>query len=135
MKMNKKTIAIIVVVAVAAFLLWRRSKKSAGGATGVAIAPASASGSGLSKTNVDDVIEAAGLTGSKAETVRKEVKYLKSNLNWSSQIEDKAAEKGRTYEQQLVIEALYAFHYKNDDASWKIDKSQFEQYWHAIDAM
>lgn len=127
MKMNKKTIIILIVVAVAVYLLWKRGKESQ--------AVVTSSGSGLSKYSVDDVIAAAGITGSRAETVRKEVNYLNSTIGWRATIEDKAEETGRTYEQQVVITALYSFHLKKDDASWKITREQFEKYWRAIDAM
>lgn len=127
MKISKKTIVIVIVVVVVVWLLWKRRK-----ANQTAMDNA---GSGLSKYSVDDVIAAAGLTGVRAETVRKEVNYLNSTTVWRSAIEDKAEQKGRTYEQQIVIEALYAFHYTKEDAAWKISKEQFEKYWRAIDAM
>lgn len=122
--MKKRTIIILVIVALVVFLIWkkRQSEKAL-------------AGNGLNKHDVNDVIKAAGLTGSNATLVAKEVKYLNSTTDWRNKIESKAAEKGRTYEQQVVIEALYAFHYKMADADWKINKSQFEAYWHAIDAM
>lgn len=128
--MKKRTIIILVIVALVVFLIWkkRQSEKALAGM-------ASEAGNGLNKHDVNDVIKAAGLTGSKATLVAKEVKYLNSTTDWRNKIESKAAEKGRTYEQQVVIEALYAFHYKMADADWKINKSQFEAYWHAIDAM
>lgn len=128
--MKKRTIIILVIVALVVFLIWkkRQSEKALAGM-------ASEAGNGLNKHDVNDVIKAAGLTGSNATLVAKEVKYLNSTTDWRNKIESKAAEKGRTYEQQVVIEALYAFHYKMADADWKISKSQFEAYWHAIDAM
>lgn len=128
--MKKRTIIILVIVALVVFLVWkkRQSEKAIAGVT-------SEAGNGLNKHDVNDVIKAAGITGDKATLVAKEVKYLKSNLSWNAAIEEKAETKGRTYEQQVVIEALYAFHYKKADADWKISKSQFEAYWHAIDAM
>ena len=127
MKISKKTIVIVIVVLVAAWLLWKRIKENKN-----TIANAV---SGIDKYSVDDVISAAGITGTKADKLRSEVNYLNSTSTWRSQIEDKALEKGRTYEQQVVITALYSFHYKKEDASWKISKSQFEKYWMAIDAM
>ena len=128
--MKKRTIIILIIVALAVFLFWKKRQSEKAVADVV-----SEAGTGLNKYDVNDVIKAAGLTGSKATLVAKEVKYLKSNLSWNAAIEEKAETKGRTNEQQLVIEALYAFHYKKADADWKISKSQFEQYWHAIDAM
>ena len=128
--MKKRTIIILIIVALAVFLFWKKRQSEKAVADVV-----SEAGTGLNKYDVNDVIKAAGLTGSKATLVAKEVKYLKSNLRWNAAIEEKAETKGRTNEQQLVIEALYAFHYKKADADWKISKSQFEQYWHAIDAM
>lgn len=128
--MKKRTIIILVIVALVVFLIWkkRQSEKALAGM-------ASGTGNGLNKHDVNDVIKAAGITGANATLVAKEVKYLNSTTDWRNKIESKAAEKGRTYEQQVVIEALYAFHYKLADADWKINKSQFEAYWHAIDAM
>lgn len=128
--MKKRTIIILIIVALAVFLIWKKRQSEKAVADVV-----SEAGTGLNKYDVNDVIKAAGLTGSKATLVAKEVKYLKSNLSWNAAIEEKAEAKGRTNEQQLVIEALYAFHYKKADADWKISKSQFEAYWHAIDAM
>ncbi|MCR5040056.1 MAG: hypothetical protein K6A94_12075 [Bacteroidales bacterium] len=127
---TKKIIIIAIVAAVVGYLLWKRSKQ-----TGSSTTDAPASGSGLDKYDVDDVIKAAGITGTKATLVRKEANYLNSTLNWRSGIEEKAQQKGRTYEQQLVIEALYAYHYKKADADWKISSDQFKKYWQAIDAM
>lgn len=128
--MKKRTIIILIIVALAVFLIWKKRQSEKAVADVV-----SEAGTGLNKYDVNDVIKAAGLTGSKATLVAKEVKYLKSNLSWNAAIEETAERKGRTNEQQLVIEALYAFHYKKADADWKISKSQFEAYWHAIDAM
>ena len=128
MKISKKTIIVLIVVAVAVYLLWKKGKENKEAAN-------LNEGSGLSKYSVADVIEAAGLTGERAHVVRQEVNYLNSTTVWRSAIENKAEEKGRTYEQQVVIEALYAFHYTKEDAAWKISASQFEKYWRAIDAM
>ena len=126
--MKKKTIIILVIVAAVVFLLWKKgvfTKKETLSTTAV----------DTGKHDIDAIIAAAGITGSKASLVRKEARYIDSDAAWKAQIEENAPTKGRSYEQQLVIEALYAFHYKKADADWKISKSQFQQYWKAIDAM
>lgn len=126
--MKKKTIIILVIVAAVVFLLWKKgvfSKKETLSTVAV----------DTGKHDIDAIIAAAGITGSKATLVRKEANYIDSDPEWKVAVEEKAATKGRTYEQELVIDALYAFHYKKADASWKLTKSQFEKCWKAIDAM
>lgn len=128
MKISKKEIIIIVIIlAVIAYLIWKKRKSSDE-------AYASA-GSGLSKYDVNDVVAATGLTGQRAQNVLRTVDYLNGTTTWKDKIAEKASEKGRTYEQQVVIEALYAFYYKKKSHGWQIDKSQFKQYCAAIDAM
>ena len=130
MKISKKKIIVIVVVlAVVAFLVWKK-RKSANEANAD-----TSTGSNLSKYDVNDVIAAAGITGQRAQNVLSKVGYLNGTTTWKAKIEDKAAQEGRTYEQQVVITALYAFYYKKKSNGWQIGKSQFNKYVEAIDAM
>ena len=124
--MKKKTIIILIVVAAVVFLLWKK---------GVFAKKETISAVDTGRTDIDAIITASGITGTRATQLRKEVNWMNSQPDYVARIQAKAVEKGRTYEQQLVIEAIYAFHYKKETDGWQLSKSQFEKCWKAIDAM
>ena len=118
--MKKRTIIIIVlvIVAVVAFLVWKKRKGGTGGDT-----PA-LSGSGLDKNNLDDCITAAFGDDKYASQFAAEARKIYNRYNSTpakrKAFQDKADEKGYTFEQMAVIDGAYVKCYAKDaSGSWK----------------
>ena len=113
--MSKKTIIILIVAAVAAFLLWKRGvlSKATGG---------SGSGSDNSGKDVDDptsldyILE--HITFSSTERTKIEALRQKAltDKTYSQKIQAKANDKGRSFDQQLVLEAIWSLYNPTNNA-------------------
>ena len=117
MKIEKKHIIIAIVVAVVAYLLWKRSKSVVtDGATGTVASP---------KTTVDGVLAAAGANSELKRYARNIERSIEKDPKWKQSIMDKAADNGYTYAQQVVLEAIWLKytdnegHYK-EDTPWDV---------------
>lgn len=128
MKLNKKTIIILIVVAVAGYLLWKNRKN-----TTVAAATVAGGTVSLDPTNLEDVIAAAQISNSLAAIVRQKYADADAMQSLKDTIQRKANDKGNTYAQQVLFEALYVvYHMKNADGTW-VPKSDAEKAtWQAI---
>lgn len=127
MKLNKKTIIILIVVAVVGWLLWKRYKTNA--VTGT---DSTASTKTLDPNNLEDVITAAKINSAQAEKVRQKARDCEASVTMHDSIAQKAADKGNTFEQQVLFEALYPlFHVKQGD-TWVIKSDSDYATWHAI---
>lgn len=113
MKIEKKHIIIVaIVVAVVAYLLWKRSRS---------VVADGSSGTGASqKTTVDGVLAAAGANSELKRYARNIERSIEKNPKWKQSIMDKADDNGYTYAQQVVIEAFW-MKYRNEDGTWKDD--------------
>lgn len=110
MKIEKKHIIIAIVVAVVAYLLWKRSRS---------VATDGSSGTGASpKTTVEGVLAAAGANSELKRYARNLERSIEKNPNWKQSVMDKAADNGYTYAQQVVLEAIW-MKYTNEDGTWK----------------
>lgn len=102
MKIEKKHIIILIVVAVVIYLWWKNSQKAE-----------KSSGSGsdgstaLDYNSTDSIIAHSGMTSADAAYVRNYVSKVVSNLSYKAFIEDKAIERGYTYAQMVVLDALW----------------------------
>lgn len=110
--MNKKTIIIIILVAVAVFIAWRMGWFAKTGATVAVTDPSSGSGS-TGTTSTDDIINATSMTAQEREKCRGWVKEIENAIKqgrngWSyAALSDKAVRNGISYNQQLVISAIW----------------------------
>lgn len=128
MKLNKKTIIVILVVAVVAFLLWKRYKgQSATGGSGAA-----SSGSYLNPNNLEDVIKAAQISSDLAAKVREKASACEASVKVHDTVAEKAAEKGNTFEQQVLFEALYPLYHVNNNGTWVAKSESDSNTWKAI---
>ena len=114
--MKKQTLIIIIIAAAAAYVLYRRGVFSSAPATVGGTTdpdPSPVGGYGTDKTDTDSITDALSLTA----TDRRKVKDMACHISkcvstttggWNrSSILDKAADNGVTFEQQIVIEALW----------------------------
>ena len=130
MKLNKKTIIILIVAAVAGYLVWKRYKDStaAGSADSV-----SSGGASLDPSSLEDVITAAEINNSLAAKVREKYAETQSNSTLRNTIQTKANEKGNTFAQQVLFEALYAvYHVKTVEGTWTLKDESASATWKAI---
>lgn len=109
MKLNKKTIIILIVVAVVAYLLWKRSK-----ATGV-----TDSGSNTpvdDPTSLDYILENVNFTSTERAKILALKKKVDTNVSYRQNIQDKADAKGRSFDQQLVLDAIWILYNPTNNA-------------------
>lgn len=108
--MNKKTIAIAIaiVVAVAAWLLWRHKKQNEATTETTTDEPL---------TGLEAVIKASQMTKADARDVRRFAREVESSMTDKATIEQKALDNGYTYNQQLALDALWVKYF---DAEGKL---------------
>ena len=112
MKIEKKHIIIAIVVAVVAYLLWKRSRS---------VETDGSSGTGASqKTTVDGVLAAAGASSELKRYARNIERSIEKDPKWKQSIMDQADDYGYTYAQQVVLAAIW-MKYRNEDGTWKDD--------------
>ncbi len=114
MQLNNRTI-IIIVVAVAAYLVWKKAKESKATDDTTATAPTALEGA----ESVEGVIAASGMTAADAAYVRQCQQRWEASLTERSKIETDAIAKGYTYVQMLVLKALWVKYYDNATADFK----------------
>ena len=121
MEISKKTIIIVIIVAVVAYVLWKKRK----GAVGLEEVDVSVGGasSGLDPHNLEDCMTAAFGNDKYADVFRKQVRNVEADANRMQTYKDtimaRAAENGFTYEQQLVLQGSYQECYrKGEDGNW-----------------
>ena len=112
MKIEKKHIIIAIVVAVVAYLLWKRSKSvETDGSSGTGASP---------KTTVDGVLAAAGASSELKRYARNIERSIEKDPKWKQSIMDKADDNGYTYAQQVVLEAIW-LKYTDNEGHYKED--------------
>lgn len=128
MKLNKKTIIILIVVAVVGWLLWKRYKTNAV-TTGTVSA---SSGARLDPNNLEDVITAAKINSSLAAKVREKQAACDASNTIHDTVAQKAAAKGNTFEQQVLFEALYSVYHVKEGDTWVFKSDADRDTWKAI---
>lgn len=115
--MKKKTIIILAIVAVAAYLLWKKGvfSKNTAASSGDTPAP------GVDVNSVEAIIAASGMTSTDASVVRKFVAKTEASAARKAEIERKAIERGYTYAQMVVLDALWSKYLtlSNGQSVWK----------------
>ena len=120
MNISKKTLIIIaIVVAVAAYLLWKRKKGEGTAETGTSQQPAA-------QSRLEELITLAGLTSAEAELVRK----FKPSGSYKEWIEIDAMGKGIDYESGLLLNCLWN-RYRNADNT-AFQSEAFSDRYHTI---
>lgn len=117
MKLNTKTIIIILVVVVAAYLVWRQYRKQNayyGTASAADTVPASSA-----VDSVEGVIAASGMTSTDAAYVRQFQSSVEASNVRREQMEQKAIQRGYTYAQMLVLDAIWTKYYDNATSNFK----------------
>ena len=123
---NKKLIIILIVAAVAAYLLWKRK------GTIVETETIAVSTGGLNPSDLEDVITAAQISNTQAALVREKASAAESMASLKNTIQEKATDKGNTYAQQVLFEAIYPVYHKKVDGAWVIKDATASTNWKAI---
>lgn len=122
MKITKKTIIIALVVAVAAWLLWKRMKGK--GAASIGDVALTSAPDTTSLNYILTHIDFNEAERKKIESLRKAAEA--SEMTYQT-ILAKANAKGRSYDQQLVCEAIWMLYNPNNngwtnDRGWKLSE-------------
>lgn len=124
MKMNKRLILILIVLAVTAYLLWKKGvfakDESAGAGTG---------GNAGAKSTKAIIDALTGVAGSHKDYLRKYCEQIESDPEKKASVEAKAADNGVTYAQQAVMDASYVLYYTNETGVWK-PKADWAAWYH-----
>lgn len=123
MKIDEKTIIIIIVVAVAAYLIWKKNRATAGLDVNGDIDISDTTATGYDKNNLEDVIKVAfnGDTYASlfAEKSRKVYRNNTANMTDQAKYQEKADLKGYTFAQMAVIDGAYIECFKKQsDGTW-----------------
>lgn len=105
MKLEKKHIAVLVIAAVAIFLLWRKFGKSA-----------TSSASSLKQGNsidLDYVLSHVTFDSQERSKINEVDLACQKNKEWRDDIQAKAIERGVSYAQELAINAIWMLYDAN----------------------
>ena len=126
--MNKKTLIIIAVIAVAAFLIWRKSRTLKQDAVETGASPKGYA--------LDDVI-AVAFDGSKyfdvfAKQARKVYSEAKKLPSYKAELQQYADKNGISYIQAVVINGAFRECYKLENGVWIPKDKAHEDYYFAV---
>lgn len=110
LKLNKTTIVILIVAAVAVYLLWKRHKESAAADTGDSSTAAS------DPTSLDYILENITFTSAERAKILALKKKADNDASYRQKIQDKADATGRSFDQQLVLDAIWVLYHS--DSGW-----------------
>lgn len=105
MKINTKTVIIVALVAAAVYFVWRKLKESK--------AASAASGSGANTKTVEYILANIPFTSAEVKEIRYVNTASRSSAIWMENIQKKAAENGLTYDQQVVLDAIWLLYNRN----------------------
>lgn len=121
MKLNKKTIIILIVVAVALFLLWKKgvfTKKQASTTTT------------LTPGTLDYILANVDFTAAELAKINAYKAAVEASTTRREAIQAKADQKGHTFDQQLVLDAIWVLYHPKEawiagpdgstDYGWKL---------------
>lgn len=107
MKIEKRHIIILIVAAVAVYLIWKKKKESETPGDGT-VGGTNAGGVATGAKDSLDYIYASGLLNTnekkRCETVRRRAE---DSLSYKAQVEAEAARKGYSYDQMIVMKAIW----------------------------
>lgn len=109
MKLNKKTIIILIVVAVAGYLLWKRKKDQE-----VSVIESETDLDVSDPTSLSYIMSHISFTPEERAKIYAVKEALETNTAWREQLQATAYEKGRSLDQQMVLAAIWLLYTKND---------------------
>ena len=121
MKISKKTIIIIIVAAVAAYLVWKKTRGSGSDA-----AEEVSVGSDTDTKSLDYILSHIAFNSAERNKIESLRQAAETSAITRQNIQAKAYNNGYSFDQQLVLEALWNLYHKNnswtDDRGWKLSK-------------
>ena len=116
MKIDKKTIIILIIVAVAGYLLWKRNKEKGVSAT-IEDSVLTAS---PDKTSLNYILTHVDFNATERQKIEKLRQAAEASEMTYQTILAKANAKGTSYDQQLVLEAIWLL-YNPTNSQWTSD--------------
>lgn len=120
MKLNKKTIIILIIVAVAGYLIWKRMKEK-----GVSVEDVNLTAS-PDKTSLNYILTHVDFNATERNKIEKYRQAAEASEMTYQSILGKANATGRSYDQQLVLNALWMLYHPGDnwttDRGWKLQQ-------------
>ncbi len=113
MQINKKTIIILIVVAVAAWLLWKRSKMR----TVTADTGSGGGGESQDATSLDYILTHVDFNGTEREKINAVYNRAMTDKSYYQSILASANAKGYSFDQMVVLKALWAL-YNPTNSQW-----------------
>lgn len=104
--MKKKTIIIIIVVAVVAWVLWKRTKDT----TGVVVTEGNNLTASPDKTSLDYILTHINFTSAERAKIEALRQACEASNVKKQQMQAKAIEKGHSYDQQIVLDAIWVLY-------------------------
>ena len=113
MKLNTKTIIIILVVAVAAYLIWKNKKRTVEVTETVVSA-----GGGEDHTSLSYILSHIAFTEKERNAIEAKRQSVESTDLKRQSMQAKAYQQGHTYDQQIVLDAIWSL-YNPTNTAWE----------------
>ena len=124
MKIEKKTIVIIVIVAVAAFLLWKRYKGNRAQASDVGTSADTDTTGTSGNVSLDYILTHINFNTEERKKIEEVRNSIENSTMWHQSVEAQAYQNGISFDQQLVCSALWLLYNKNgkwiNDRGWRL---------------
>lgn len=117
MKLNKRTIIIVLIVAVVAWFIWKKMKAATATAN-----DSTPNVSGVDLDSVDSIIEAIGATSSEKTYIKRIEQKIADSPTWQASVATNAENNGLTYAQQVVCDAYWLLYADTENSVWKDDR-------------
>ena len=113
MKMNKKTIIILIVVAVAAYLVWKKRKE------GKAVSTTD-TGTGALPGSLEYILANVPFTNKEIRKINATMARVNASTVAREEMQAKASRNGNTFDEQVVIDAIWLLYHpdQNANAAW-----------------
>lgn len=105
MKLNKKTIIILIVVAVAVFLLWKK---------GVFSKKTTDTDAGPTPGTLDYILANVAFTPAEINKIKALKTAVEASTTRREAMQAKADQKGHTFDQQIVLDAIWLLYHPED---------------------
>lgn len=108
MKINAKTFVIVAVVAAVVFLIWKKRKESVDTGT--------ASGSGPVPGSLDYILANVPFNNAEIRKIKAYNAAVNASTTLKESMREKALAKGNTFDEQVVLDAIWLLYHPKD--SW-----------------
>lgn len=116
MKISKKLIIVIIVVAVAGYFVWKKMKENGGG---LSVGDSSLT-SEPDHTSLDYILTHINFTSAERNKIEAVRQAVEASNNWKQSVQAKANQNGLSFDQQLVCEAIWLLY--TSDGHWTNDR-------------